>query len=216
MIEVRNLSLKSGGKTLLQDIDFKLKEGEKGVVYGESGAGKTSLFRTLIGLQRPSTGRVLIGGLDLNPQNITEIRNLTCYVPQQTQVFEMETAREFVTFPFSFKSNRQNTVGKQEILDLMEKFHLKPKLLESQMSELSGGERQRLALVRGLLLKRRILLLDEVTSAVDEENKERVMDLVFSDPDTTVLAVAHDPHWIERSSPRIQLDAGKIVSLETR
>jgi UDP-glucose/iron transport system ATP-binding protein len=212
MIEIENIDLLVSGKSILRDVSLSVKRGDKAALFGESGSGKTSLLRALIGLHRIESGRICIDGLEVLPENIEAIRKNICYIPQQVEVFDEETAEQFITFPLKFKANRQKGFEKKRIVELLEKLKLDRKQLDNRMTDLSGGERQRMAVVRGLMLGRSILLLDEVTSAVDRENRERVIEAVFEQRDVTVLAVTHDRLWLEKSTPAIEIDQGRIVT----
>ena len=97
---------------------------------------------------------------------------------------------------------------------LVARFRLPRDILDARIGDVSGGERQRLALIRALLLDRRVLLLDEVTSALDDDSKEVVMDAVLGSEATTVLAVSHDAAWRARSNPRVTLADGAIARVE--
>lgn len=211
MIEIENISLDISGKSILNDISFEVKRGEKAALFGESGSGKTSLLRAMIGLHRIEKGKISIDGLEVMPKNIAAIRERICYIPQQIQAFSDETAEQFITFPLKFKANRRRGYERERIVELVERLKLDRKQLGDRMTDLSGGERQRMAVVRGLMLERSLLLLDEITSAVDRENRERVISTVFADSNTTVLAVTHDRLWLEKSAPAIEIEKGRIV-----
>jgi len=216
MIRLQDIQLNLGGATILDGVSFEVPQGGKAVLHGESGSGKTSLLRVMIGLHRPDTGRVEIAGQALSSDTITSIRTRLCYVPQRVSSFDEESALDFVMLPFQFRSNHAKRPDRERILNLMVRVGLDETLLKRQMGDLSGGEQQRLALTRALLLERDILLLDEATSAVDSDNCRRIMDLLFEDTSTTILAISHDPNWIKRADTRIELDHGSIVSADRK
>lgn len=85
-------------------------------------------------------------------------------------------------------------------------------ILSQESSRISGGEKQRIELARGLLLGKKLYLLDEVASALDVESKQVVFE-VFSDPHLTVLSVAHDPEWLERCGIIFELEAGRLTEV---
>jgi putative ABC transport system ATP-binding protein len=214
MIRVDQLDLEIDGKPILAGVSFEVAAGDKVALFGESGSGKTSLLKVLIGLHRPQRGRVEIGGLPLAREHLPAIRRQLFYMPQEVRPIGEETAEEFVDFIFSFAVSRADRPRREEVAELFERFRLKPELLGARMSTLSGGERQRLGLVRGLLLGRSILLLDEVTAAVDEQNKTLIVDHLLGLEGATLVAVTHDPGFIERADVRIEVDDGRFVRLE--
>jgi ABC-type multidrug transport system ATPase subunit len=214
MIDLEDIELELGGKVVLRGVSARVLAGDKAVIHGESGSGKTSLLKVLIGLNRPSRGKVLIDGAPLSPETMRSIRSRTFYMPQEVRPIGEETAAVFLDFFFGFASTRRGKPSREELLAALERFRLGPELLESKLSDLSGGERQRMGLVRGLLLKRELMLLDEVTSAVDEENKRLIVEHLLGLEGVTIVAVTHDPRFIEGASLRIELNAGEVVRIE--
>lgn len=124
-----------------------------------------------------------------------------------------ESVREALLLPFQFKSHRDHKPAEARLREVLERLRLPEDILSRNSNRISGGEKQRIALARGLLLGKRLYLLDEVTSALDEESKRAVFD-VFSDPSLTVLSVAHDPEWLERCDIVFELDAGRLTEVK--
>lgn len=204
--------LEAGQRTLLNRVSLHIPVGRKVVLVGPSGSGKTSLLRLILGVQRPVQGEVCVAGHALSPANLPAIRQATAYVPQVITAFPDETAEQFVRFPLTFKANRNRGLDAAELPDLVQRFGLEPTVLERAMAKLSGGERQRLAIIRALLLRRSLLVLDEVTSAVDESARNAVLDYLFSS-EVTILAVAHDPEWERRADVVVRLEDGALKPL---
>ena len=213
MTEVRNVTLTLEDTTILRDISFAVAEGEKAVIFGESGAGKTSVLKCILGIYRPQQGSVLVDGSILNEQTIGEIRRKICYMPQFIQSFPEETTLEFIERPFSFRVNQHLKPDRGEILVLFGRLQLREALLSMKMQSLSGGEKQRVGLVRATLLKRILFILDEVTSSIDDENREKVMDFLFNNDGITVLSVSHDSAWKKAATKRIEMVDGSIRSI---
>jgi len=214
MIDVINLDLDLDGKPILRSIDLHVDAGEKVVITGESGSGKTSLLRVLIGMHRPGTGRVSVFDLDLVPENLSRIRSRMFYMPQDVLAVGDETARGFIDMIFSFRATRSRTPSESDMISIFDAFGLGHGLLDSPMGTLSGGERQRVGLVRGLLLGRELLLLDEATSAVDAVNRKRIMNYLLKLKDTTIIAVTHDEVLIEGADRRITMQDGRITEIK--
>ncbi len=124
-----------------------------------------------------------------------------------------ENVRDALLLPFQFKTHHENRPTDQQLIEVLQRLHLPADILGQESSRISGGEKQRIALARGLLLGKKVYLLDEVTSALDAESKQAVFD-VFSDPDLTVLSVAHDPEWLVRCGIVIELEAGRLIEIK--
>jgi putative ABC transport system ATP-binding protein len=213
MTEVRNVTLTLENTTILKDISFAVSRSEKAVIFGESGAGKTSVLKCILGIYRPQQGSVLVEGSILNERNIGEIRRKVCYMPQFIQSFPEETTLEFIERPFSFRANQHLRPNRTEILGLFDKLQLREALLSMKMQSLSGGEKQRVGLVRATLLKRILFILDEVTSSIDDENRQKVMDFLFNNDGITVLSVSHDGAWKKAATKRIEMVDGLIKAI---
>jgi len=210
MTEVRSVTLTLEDTTILRDVSFAVAEGEKAVIFGESGAGKTSVLKCILGIYRPQQGSILVDGSILNEQTIGDIRRKICYMPQFIQSFPDETTMEFIERPFSFRVNQHLKPNRDEVLALFDRLQLREALLPMKMQSLSGGEKQRVGLVRATLLKRILFILDEVTSSIDDENREKVMDFLFNNDGITVLSVSHDSAWKKAATKRIEMVDGSI------
>ncbi len=209
VIQLSDVVLEAGRRTLLNRVSLHIPKGRKVVLVGPSGSGKTSLLRLVLGMLRPVEGDVIVAGHALSPANALIIRQVTAYVPQVITALPDETAEQFVWFPLTFRANRNRGLDAAELPDLVQRFGLEPTVLERAMDTLSGGERQRLAIIRALLLRRSVLVLDEVTSAVDESARNAVLDHLFS-LEATILAVAHDPEWERRADIVARLEDGAL------
>lgn len=209
MIRLSDVVLEAGQRTLLNRVSLHIPKGRKVVLVGPSGSGKTSLIRVVLGMQRPVQGEVCVAGQALSSATLPAIRQVTAYVPQVITALPDETAEQFVRFPLTFRANRNLGLDAGELPDLVQRFGLESAVLERAMAKLSGGERQRLAIIRALLLRRSLLVLDEATSAVDVSARDAVLDLLFS-LDVTILAVAHDPEWERRADVVVRLESGAL------
>jgi putative ABC transport system ATP-binding protein len=214
LIQFEDITIRYGDRTVLDRASLTVHAGELGVLYGESGAGKSTLVRIAVGLEAPAAGRVFLGGDEMTPENLSAIRGKLAWVPQHVTSLPGETAQEFVDAPFEFKRNRHLRPNAAGVTEALARLRLDERVLGQAMEDLSGGERQRLALARVLLLKRPILLLDEVTSAIDAQNRQRVLDALRSQDGVTILAVTHDALFVDAADRRFRLEAGAVAAEE--
>lgn len=199
-------------KTILSDISFTLFPGEKAVLSGKSGSGKSSILKTLLGLHSIKQGTVYFQEQPLTSVSVQAIRSCTAYIGQEPML-GAESVREALLLPFQFKTHRNHRPTEAQLIEVLQRLHLPADILRQESNRISGGEKQRIALARGLLLGKKLYLLDEVTSALDAESKQVVFD-VFTDPHLTVLSVAHDPEWLERCGIVFELEAGRLTQVK--
>lgn len=195
MISIQNISYAIKGVSILSGFSLDVKENEKYLIQGRSGTGKTSLFRLLLGFDRPETGKIYIKGLLVDSVHIRQIRQSVFYLSQ-----DIDLADKLAISTLKSILNFNNCLPRLEThmdryLDLLS---LSPHLLDKKVSKLSGGERQRLGLLIGFLLDRPIWLLDEPTSALDDAMKEQIVDHILT-LDKTLLIISHDKVWKNRS-----------------
>lgn len=190
-IAIANLDVRLDEIPLFSGFSAELAPGQKAVIVGESGAGKSTLLNCIMGFVRQDAGEIRVDGVVLTDETIWEARRRMAFVQQEPEPGE-GPVRRVLTRPFDYHGNRDLAFEADYLDELMERFRLPKALLEKDFRDLSGGEKQRAAMISALLLKRPILLLDEVSSALDEDNTAAVVDYLASLEETTVLAVAHD------------------------
>lgn len=189
ILEIQDLTVELSGRTILHEINLRLEDGDKVVLQGPSGSGKSSLLKAILGILPVASGRILYDGAEIGPENIKSFRRRVAYVAQEP-VLGGETARDALLLPFTFRHRRQSLPSGRHIDQVLERLGLSASLLEQAATSLSGGEKQRLALARALLLGVKLFLLDEITSALDPESQERIVS-ALSSRKLTVLAVTH-------------------------
>ena len=195
MIQLNQLTLKAEKQLLLRNVSFVLQRGEKAVLQGPSGCGKSSLLKSLVGLFPIKTGEVRVDGIELHPSTVADIRGRVAFVGQEPELLE-EGVLDALLLPFSFRAHRHlKRPTRSEILRLLDRLRLPEELLTRTTDQLSGGEKQRLVILRALLLKKELFLLDELTSALDPESREAVIETLLT-PSFSVLSISHDAAWI--------------------
>jgi len=204
MIRFENVTLRFGEEQVLDDLSFELEPGSKTVLEGPSGSGKTSILRLCMGFQQPNQGNIYFNDELLNAESISNIRKQIAWLPQDAQV-GMGSVRDVLNFPFTFKSNESEAPTDDSLKDLLSQMALNNGILDKSFRDLSGGQKQRIGIALCLLLNRPLFLLDEPTASLDPASKRKVMNLLFSNPDRTILSTSHDPEWVEQTDNVIHL-----------
>ena len=195
MIQFNNTYFEYDEKPLISGFSVNIARGEKVVIYGPSGSGKSTLVHAILGFVQATQGEIMVNNLPLSPDTITEIRQLTSWLPQDISL-PYNTVRDMVLAPFEFKANHSRKPSDQEILAEFDKLGLEHNLLEKGITEISGGQKQRILLLTTVLLRKPILLLDEPTSALDAQSVDLVINYLKSLTDTTIIAISHDQKLI--------------------
>jgi len=205
IIEIKNLEVNFKDTSLYNGLSATIYKNEKVAITGESGSGKSTLLNVLLGFIPTFKGEIYIDGLELSPKNIDEIRKKTAFVPQELSFTVFPSVKELFFRPFQFKANRHLFPAKEQIKEIFDLFELDMQLLERNIKEISGGQKQRIVLAGGVLLKKPVLLLDEPTSALNTEIKNKITDYLLQLPDTTIIASTHDEYFINQAQKIIKL-----------
>jgi polar amino acid transport system ATP-binding protein len=217
-LEIFNLKAAYGREVVLNDINLALEKGDIVSLIGPSGSGKSTLLRVLIGLLQPTDGRVHLDNEEVaydNKLSLHRLRERVAIVFQQYNLFQNMTALENVTITPRKVKKRPAAQVKREAVTLLEKVGLGDKL-DAYPDQLSGGQQQRVAIARALALKPDILLLDEVTSALDPELVNEVLDSIrlLAAEGMTLFIVSHEMGFVREVSSKVAFMAeGRIVEL---
>lgn len=203
---------------VLDELDLEIRAGSLTVLTGPSGAGKTTLIDLVLGLHRPERGRILVDGVSLNDIDLIAWRRMIGYVPQETVLFHDTIRANLALGDDSFSD--QELRAALEIAQAWDFVAALPDGLDTVVGEkgarLSGGQRQRIALARALLGRPRLLILDEVTSALDPETASEIARNVRElARHATVLAVTHRAEFLEIADRIYRIENGKAF-LEER
>ena len=194
MLEIKNVKIKFGDKTLLGGLSLSAEDGQVVCISGDSGCGKTSLLRAILGFLPLEEGHVSIDGELLTPAAAGEFRKFMAYVPQDLAM-PMETVEEMVKMPFALNANISTPFSKKRLMEEWQKLDLDSELYDKKVSELSGGQRQRIIISTLGLLQKPIVLADEPTSALDAHTTALVLNYLkaLASKGATVITVSHDP-----------------------
>ena len=194
MIKLSSVSKTFGATVALHETNLDVSAGKTTVLIGPSGCGKSTILRLIIGLLEPTSGTIEIDGDRVSPANILRVRRRIGYVIQEGGLFAHLTARQNVLL---MAKHLKEPVDRMEtrLLELCELTHFPESALQRYPVELSGGQRQRVSLMRALMLKPSVLLLDEPFGALDPMVRARLQDElkeIFKRLQQTIVMVTHD------------------------
>ncbi|MBO4320580.1 MAG: amino acid ABC transporter ATP-binding protein [Treponema sp.] len=219
MIEVKNVSKKFGGNTILKNISLKIEKGEKVVIIGPSGAGKSTFLRCLNMLDTPDEGHILFQGIDVTDKNtdINSVRQKMGMVFQHFNLFPHLTVLQNITLaPVTLKLQTKEEAEKNA-LELLERIGLSEKA-NVYPASLSGGQKQRIAIIRSLAMNPDLILFDEPTSALDPEMVGEVLALMkeVAEEGMTMAVVTHEMGFAKEVATRVLfMDEGIIAESGT-
>ena len=217
-LEILDLKAAYDRQPVLENITLSVEKGEIVSLIGPSGSGKSTLLRVLIGLLPPIAGEVRLDGAPVDYGSkgaLRALRDRLAIVFQQYNLFQNMTALQNVTIAPAKVKKRPAREVEEEAKTLLSKVGLGDKF-QSYPDELSGGQQQRVAIARALALKPEILLLDEVTSALDPELVNEVLDAIrlLAAEGMTMFIVSHEMGFVREVSSKVAFMAdGRIVEI---
>ncbi|HLR89201.1 MAG TPA: ATP-binding cassette domain-containing protein [Atopostipes sp.] len=209
IMSLEQVSFKVNQQQILKDISFSVQVGDIITVTGPSGGGKSTLLKIMGHLLNPTSGIIQYNGKDINEYEPTEYRKEVSYFFQNAVLFD-ETVRDNLAFPADI---REDTFNEDQAIRGLETVQLSDTYLDKPIKELSGGEKQRVALIRNLMYPPKVLLMDEVTSSLDAENREIVLSFIRQlneEENVTILWITHNQEEIEASNKIIRLINGEM------
>jgi polar amino acid transport system ATP-binding protein len=226
MIEFDNVVKSFGDNTVCRQLNFTVAAGERVTLIGPSGSGKTTVLRLLMTLEQPNGGRIWVDGEPLwhiqkgdktvlaDQKHLRKVRRKIGMVFQQFNLFPNMTVLQNVTEAPVRVLGRSRDAANDKARELLDRVGLSAKL-DARPTQLSGGQQQRVAIARALSMEPRVLLLDEVTSALDPELVAGVLNVlreIAETTDITMLIVTHEMQFARDVSHRVMMfDHGQIV-----
>jgi len=213
----KTVSTVDGSLTILHDISFSVAEGDSLAIVGASGSGKSTLLGLLAGLDTPTAGQVVLMGKDISGGDENARAAIRAhhvgFVFQSFQLIDHLSALENVQLPLELVGMpRAEAAAKAQVW--LEKVGLGERL-KHRPKTLSGGEQQRVALARAFVTEPDILFADEPTGSLDEQNGQKIIDLLFQlnqDLGSTLVLVTHDTALAKRCQRQMVLNAGRVIS----
>lgn len=213
ILEINNLSytiiLNKKKKIILDNISLAIQKGDFITIKGASGSGKSTLLQLIGSMIEPSSGEIKYQGKPLKEYLVTDYRKEVSYGFQNASLFG-ETVRENLAFPFDI---RNEPFDEKRAIDALHTVSLNEDYLDQPVKALSGGEKQRIAFIRNILFLPKVLLLDEVTSALDEVNRiiiRKAVRRLNEEHGITIIWVTHNTEEIAASKNVIEISGGQL------
>jgi len=215
MIKLENINKHFGKLHVLKDINLSVETGEKLVVIGPSGSGKSTLIRCMNYLEKPTSGKITVEGVEITAPKapLIKVREQVAMVFQGFNLYPHKTVLENLTLaPIKIQKISKEQAEKTG-LEYLDRVGLKHKA-DAYPSQLSGGQQQRVAIARALNMHPKVILFDEPTSALDPEMIQEVLDVMvnLSHENITMVVVTHEMGFARQVADRvIFMDEGEII-----
>ena len=218
MIKLENVHKSFGKNEVLKGIDLHIEKGQVVVIIGPSGSGKSTVLRTMNYLEEPTSGKVIVDGMDLSDKSkLNEVRAEVGMVFQNFNLFPHMTVMDNLTLAQTKVRKTSTDEAKKNGQALLDRVGLGDKA-NAYPDSLSGGQKQRVAIARALAMKPKVMLFDEPTSALDPEMVSEVLDVMKSlaEDGMTMVIVTHEMGFAKKVADRVLfVDGGLILEDDT-
>ena len=218
MIKLENVHKSFGKNEVLKGINLHIKQGQVVVIIGPSGSGKSTVLRTMNYLEEPTSGKVIVDGMDLSDKKkLNDVRAEVGMVFQNFNLFPHRTVMENLTLAQTKVRKTSMEEAKKIGQALLDRVGLADKA-NAYPDSLSGGQKQRVAIARALAMKPKVMLFDEPTSALDPEMVSEVLDVMKSlaEEGMTMVIVTHEMGFAKKVADRVLfVDGGLILEDNT-
>lgn len=209
LLKITNLNYTVDNKEILKNISFTVDTGDLITISGPSGSGKSTLLKLIANMIEKTSGEIIFDDKKMEDYSPTIYRQEISYFFQNPVLFD-QTVKDNLIFPYTI---RQLPFDETHAVNLLEEVKLSKDYLNKTIESLSGGEKQRIAFVRNLLFQPRILLLDEVTSALDQENSDIIYQIIKKlnqNNQMTILWITHNQNEYLSSNKRLFVEKGGL------
>ena len=216
LIRMRNVKKKyKNGVTAIYDLDLRIKKGEFVFVIGSTGCGKSTLIKMLYREEKPTSGQIIVGGIDvgkLRNSKVYKLRRKLGVVFQDFKLLPKKTVYENVAFSLEIFGLPKDEIY-SKVVKVLDLVGLKNKA-KNYPNQLSGGEQQRVAIARAIVNGPKLLICDEPTGNLDEVTSMEIMNVLeaINQMGTTIIMVTHDTEIVNKMKKRvILLDTGRVL-----
>lgn len=205
LLDVQDVAFSVGDRQLLKPVSLQLYQGDCVLLTGPSGSGKSTFLKILASLITPTSGQLFFRNSDITTLRAEAYRQQVSYCFQTPQLFG-QTVYDNLALPWQIRRQKPQ---RDKLVAALESVNLSPDMLNKPVEQLSGGEKQRVGLLRNLQFMPEVLLLDEVTSALDEENRLSVLSLInriSAEKKVAVVRISHDVNDIQQAEQVLRLE----------
>lgn len=218
ILELKNVCYKYSGRhqnvEVLKNINCSFDRGKIYAIIGKSGSGKTTMLSLMAGLDVPTSGQVLYEGTPTSQMDLDRYRReCAAVIYQNFRLFPLLTISENITYPMELRGLK-GEAAREKAKELVRKVALPETVLDRFPSMLSGGEQQRVAIARALSMDTKLILADEPTGNLDEENTRNIIDILVNlakNDNYCVIVVTHDLSIIHRMDVVYRLSGGQLL-----
>ncbi|KPA04771.1 iron efflux ABC transporter ATP-binding subunit FetA [Pantoea agglomerans] len=205
LLDVQDVAFSVGDRQLLKPVSLQLYQGDCVLLTGPSGSGKSTFLKILASLITPTSGQLFFRNSDITTLRAEAYRQQVSYCFQTPQLFG-QTVYDNLALPWQIRRQKPQ---RDKLVAALESVNLSGDVLNKPVEQLSGGEKQRVGLLRNLQFMPEVLLLDEVTSALDEENRLSVLSLInriSAEEKVAVVRISHDVNDIQQAEQVLRLE----------
>lgn len=205
LLDVQDVAFSIEDRQLLKPVSLQLYQGDCVLLTGPSGSGKSTFLKILASLITPTSGQLFFRNSDITTLRAEAYRQQVSYCFQTPQLFG-QTVYDNLALPWQIRRQKPQ---RDKLVAALESVNLSPDMLNKPVEQLSGGEKQRVGLLRNLQFMPEVLLLDEVTSALDEENRLSVLSLInriAAEEKVAVVRISHDVNDIQQAEQVLRLE----------
>lgn len=205
LLDVQDVAFSVGDRQLLKPVSLQLYQGDCVLLTGPSGSGKSTFLKILASLITPTSGQLFFRNSDITTLRAEAYRRQVSYCFQTPQLFG-QTVYDNLALPWQIRRQKPQ---RDKLVAALESVNLSGDVLNKPVEQLSGGEKQRVGLLRNLQFMPEVLLLDEVTSALDEENRLSVLSLInriSAEEKVAVVRISHDVNDIQQAEQVLRLE----------